>query len=114
MYAAGLEQATLSAGAREPEPVWPSQRSQASRTQQLNFRQECLGWQCDRQAWDDADSRSGVCMKERTNRLLQHSPAAEGLGLRSHCARPDRRGLFPRHRLRQGSGGQGLRDHSCS
>lgn len=33
-----LEQTILSTGAREPEPVWPSHKSQAPGTQQLNFR----------------------------------------------------------------------------
>lgn len=37
---------------------------------------ECLEWQCDRQAWDEADSQVWVCMRSRLTGSSSTVPAA--------------------------------------
>lgn len=110
-----LEQTSLPTEAREPEPVWPFEKSQAPWTQQLNFQcRSVWGWRGDRQAWDEADSRSGLCVRSRLTGSSSTVPAATCRRLcRALC--PNKKALPPPTQAQTrvwGGGGILLQNHT--
>lgn len=74
----------LSTETREPEPVWPSQEPDSLDTEAELPVPECLWWQDDRQAWDEADSQVWVCMGSRLTGSSSGVPAAACRGCHHH------------------------------